>query len=234
MVRDAARLVGGGASRFRCPALVENSAPAGAWKCVADMRLQPKRWLTSARATRSTATAARCVAGPGPVPRSGCTSPPNDNRRATSQRRIDDHGRQHRTRIRRARQAAAYGDRQPPMLPLPVSGFCYRPGQLPRSERLCSGRVNAEPRHRRRRTPTTRPHGSGLRAWPVDEIALGLIATGVIGVLFHCVGQRDADLLCLPLSCKAVAHRTLAGWGRRTRTDIARGAERRSIGMGSN
>jgi hypothetical protein len=32
-----------------------------------------------------------------------------------------------------------------------------------------------------------------LRSWPVNDIGLGLFTTGLFGVLFHYVGQRDAE-----------------------------------------
>jgi hypothetical protein len=35
--------------------------------------------------------------------------------------------------------------------------------------------------------------GSWLRTWPVNEIGLGLFTTGLFGVLFQYVGQRDAE-----------------------------------------
>jgi hypothetical protein len=37
------------------------------------------------------------------------------------------------------------------------------------------------------------PSGAWLRAWPVNEIGLGLFTTGLFGVVFHYVGQRDAE-----------------------------------------
>ena len=36
------------------------------------------------------------------------------------------------------------------------------------------------------------PTGAWLRTWPVNELGLGLFTTGLFGVLFHYVGQRDA------------------------------------------
>ena len=35
--------------------------------------------------------------------------------------------------------------------------------------------------------------GAWLRSWPVNDIGLGLFITGLFGVLFHYVGQRDAE-----------------------------------------
>ena len=35
--------------------------------------------------------------------------------------------------------------------------------------------------------------GAWLRTWPVTEIGLGLFTTGLFGVLFHYVGQRDVE-----------------------------------------
>jgi hypothetical protein len=35
--------------------------------------------------------------------------------------------------------------------------------------------------------------GAWMRSWPVNEIGLGLFTTGLFGVLFHYVGQRDAE-----------------------------------------
>jgi hypothetical protein len=35
--------------------------------------------------------------------------------------------------------------------------------------------------------------GAWLRTWPVNEVGLGLFTAGLFGVLFHYVGQRDAE-----------------------------------------
>jgi hypothetical protein len=35
--------------------------------------------------------------------------------------------------------------------------------------------------------------GAWLRSWPVNEVGLGLFTTGLFGVLFRYVGQRDAE-----------------------------------------
>ena len=41
---------------------------------------------------------------------------------------------------------------------------------------------------------TVDPSGAAwLRTWPVNEFGLGLFSTGLFGVLFHYVGQRDAE-----------------------------------------
>jgi hypothetical protein len=37
------------------------------------------------------------------------------------------------------------------------------------------------------------PSGAWLRTWPVNEVGLGLFSTGLFGVLFHYVGQRDVQ-----------------------------------------
>jgi len=36
-------------------------------------------------------------------------------------------------------------------------------------------------------------NGVWLRSWPVNDIGLGLFTTGLFGVLFQYVGQRDAE-----------------------------------------
>src|SRR5437762_11623325 len=38
----------------------------------------------------------------------------------------------------------------------------------------------------------TSSNGAWLRDWPVNDIGLGLFTTGLFGVLFTYVGQRDA------------------------------------------
>src|SRR2546423_1594125 len=39
----------------------------------------------------------------------------------------------------------------------------------------------------------TSSNGAWLKSWPVNDIGLGLFTTGLFGVLFQYVGQRDAE-----------------------------------------